>query len=217
LTGRCNPGTTRHVSLRPAISTLTDRVLGSPRLYDHVQEFFGLDELRRQVADVLASLEPGTLLDVGAGTAGFYPVVPVDFEYIALDVDERKLVRVREKFPKVRTVHGSGTNIPFADATVDYTLCVDVSHHLDDEEFEQLVTELARVTRRKLVFLDALRAPRLANRLFWALDRGSHPRAAVALRLVLERHFDLERFGTFRIHHVYAIAVAVPLGSIARL
>ena len=68
--------------------TLLDHVLDSPRLYDRVQKIFGLDELRRRVGSVLAHLDPGILLDVGAGTANFYSVVPDDFEYIALDPDD---------------------------------------------------------------------------------------------------------------------------------
>jgi ubiquinone/menaquinone biosynthesis C-methylase UbiE len=190
--------------------TVLDHLLGSPRLYDRVQKIFGLDELRRRVGAALAQFEPGTLLDVGAGTANFYSVVPDDFEYIALDVDERKLSRVRQRFPDVRTVRGSGTDVPLGDASVDYTLCVDVSHHLDDDELKQLIHELARITGRKLLFVDALRVPHLPNRLFWALDRGNHPRPADALRRELGRHFALQRFETFKIHHVYAIAVAIP-------
>jgi SAM-dependent methyltransferase len=198
------------------LSALTERVLGDPRLYDCVQRIFGIDEIRRRITEVLKRLEPGTLLDVGAGTAGFYPLLPAGFEYLALDVDDRKLSRAREKFPEVRTLHGSGADMPLADAAVDYTLCVDVSHHLDDDELQQLVRELARVTGRKLVFVDALAVPRLANKLFWSIDRGSYPRAAHMLRLALERHFTLERFDTFKIHHVYAIAVGIPVTPVPK-
>lgn len=196
---------------------MSERVLGDPRLYDRVQRIFGLDELRRRVADVFAALEPGTLLDVGAGTAGFYPVIPDDFDYIALDVDERKLSRVRQKFPDVRTVRGSGTDVPLGDRSVDYTLCVDVSHHLDDGGLEQLIQELSRITERNLVFIDALRVPRLPSRVFWALDRGNHPRSADTLRRELERGFALQRFETFKIHHVYAIAVGTPYSPNSRV
>jgi len=192
------------------VTSLADRVLGSPRLYDRVQRAFGIDQLRREIASVITRLEPGRLLDVGAGTAIFYPIVPPDFEYIALDVDDRKLARIGEKFPEVRTVRGSGTELPFADQAVDYTLCINVAHHLNDDELEPLVSELARVSRRKLVFVDPLRAPRVASNLLWALDRGSHPRQADALRWALERHFVLEEFATFTIYHAYVMAVAAP-------
>jgi Methyltransferase domain len=190
--------------------SVTERILGSPKLYDRVQNTFGLDELRRTVAPVLARLEPGALMDVGAGTANLYPVVPADLEYIAVDVDQRKLELAAEKFPGIRTVHASGTKLPVDDAAVEYTLCVDVSHHLLDDELDDLAGELARVTRRTLVFVDALRVPRLASTLLWKIDRGSHPRPLEAVRAALERRFVLDELDVFTIHHTYVMAVARP-------
>jgi ubiquinone/menaquinone biosynthesis C-methylase UbiE len=183
-------------------------VLGSARLYDRVQRIFGLEELRAHVASALGSLEPGSIVDVGGGTANLYPAVPVGFSYVALDVDERKLARAREKYPEIRTVVADATML--ADSEADYTLCVDVSHHLADEGFDRLLEGLARITRRKLIFVDALYVPRRRSRLLWAIDRGSHPRPRGAVHEALDRWFTLERFETFAIHHVYALAVAVP-------
>jgi hypothetical protein len=107
-------------------------------------------------------------------------------------------------------VHASGTKLPFDDAGVDYSLCVDVSHHLLDDEFDDLVSELARVTRTKLVFVDALRVSRLASRLLWTIDRGSYPRPLEAVRTTLERRFVLDELDVFTIHHTYVMAVARP-------
>jgi SAM-dependent methyltransferase len=187
-----------------------ERILGDPRLYDRVQKTFGLDRLRARVAPVLAGLEPGTLLDVGAGTANFYPVVPETLEYTALDPDERKLEGIRAKYPQVGTVLASGTSIPLEDDAVDHSLCVDVSHHLPDGELDAFFAEIARVTRRTLVFVDALRKPRLASRLLWLLDRGSHPRPLAPLRAAIERRFEIERLEEFTIQHAYVLVVARP-------
>jgi SAM-dependent methyltransferase len=191
--------------------SVTERILGSPRLYDRVQKTFGLDELRRTVAPALARLEPGVLIDVGAGTANFYPIVPGGIEYVAVDVDQRKLELAAEKFPGIRTVHASGTRLPFDDSAVDHALCVDVSHHLLDGELDDLVSELARVTRTKLVFVDALRVSRLASRLLWKIDRGSHPRPLDSVRAALGRRFVLDELDVFTIHHTYVMIVARPL------
>jgi SAM-dependent methyltransferase len=196
------------------LTALAERVLGSPRLYDWVQRIVGFEELRRRVANVLERLEPGTLLDVGAGTGGFFPVVPPEFGYIALDVDDRKLARIRERFPEVRTVAGSGTALPFADDAVDYSLCINVSHHLSDRDLERLVSELGRVTRRTLVFVDALRARRIASSVLWSLDRGSHPRSLEVIRAALETRFSLDVFESFTIRHAYLMTTAVPRGGV---
>jgi ubiquinone/menaquinone biosynthesis C-methylase UbiE len=187
-----------------------ERILGDPRLYDRVQTTFGLNRLRARVAPVLAALEPGTLLDVGAGTANFYPVVPATLEYVALDVDPRKLDGLRTKHPDVRTILASGTTMPLEDDAVDHALCVDVSHHLADDELDAFFAEIARVTRRTLVFVDALRKPRLASRLLWLLDRGSHPRPLPPLREAIERSFEVVRLEEFTIQHAYVLVVASP-------
>jgi len=192
------------------VTPLVERVLGDPRLYDRVQKTFGLDRLRARVAPVLAELEPGTLLDVGAGTANFYPVVPPTLAYTALDVDERKLEGLRAKYPEVPTILASGTGIPVENDAFDHALCVDVSHHLRDDELDPFLAELARVTRRTLVFVDALKLARLPSRLLWTLDRGSHPRPLEPLRAALERQFELRRVETFTIQHAYVLAVGAP-------
>lgn len=192
------------------VTSLVERVLGDPRLYDRVQKTFGLDRLRARVAPVLADLEQGTLLDVGAGTANFYPVVPESLGYTALDVDERKLEGLRAKYPHVPTILASGTTMPLEDDAVDHALCVDVSHHLRDDELDPFLAEIARVTKRTLVFVDALRVPRLASRLLWTIDRGSHPRPLEPLHDALARRFELERVETFAIRHVYVLAIGRP-------
>jgi len=190
-----------------------ERILGDPRLYDRVQKTFGLDRLRARVAPALAGLEPGTLLDVGAGTANFYPVVPETLEYVALDVDPRKLDGLQTKHPNIRTILASGTTMPLEDDAVDHALCVDVSHHLADDELDPFFAEIARVTRRTLVFVDALRKPRLASRLLWKFDRGSHPRPLAPLQAAIERSFEVERLEEFTIQHAYVLVVARPRTS----
>ena len=110
----------------------------------------------------------------------------------------------------MRTTLASGTDIPLENDAVDHALCVGVSHHLGDDELDPFLAEIARVTRRTLVFVDALKVPRVASRLLWAIDRGNHPRPLEPLRGVLERRFELERVETFAIQHVFVLAVGAP-------
>ncbi len=187
-----------------------DRVVGDPRVYDLVQRTLGLERLRRRVRPFLETLETGSLLDVGAGTANFLPVIPAHLEYLALDVDPLKLAGLRSKHPAVQTILASGTSMPLADASVDHALCVDVSHHLPDDELGALFAEIARVVRRTLVFVDALKVPRVASRLLWGIDRGSHPRPLETLRASLAASFDVTTLETFTIHHSYVLVVATP-------
>jgi SAM-dependent methyltransferase len=192
------------------VSRLAERVLGNAVLYDAVQRAAGIETLRRRLAPVLGALEPGALLDIGAGTGAFHGVLPAHVRYVALDVDERKLERLRATHPGAEGVVGSATALPFEDGSFEYTLCTNVSHHLEDAEVDRMVDELARVTRARLVFVDALRTGRLASRILWSIDRGSHPRSHEDLRGRLERRFAAVQAEVFTVRHRYLLFVGAP-------
>jgi ubiquinone/menaquinone biosynthesis C-methylase UbiE len=192
------------------VTSLVERLLGSPALYDPVQRAAGLEKLRRRLWPVLSQLEPGTLLDVGAGTGSFYGLVPPHVKYVPLDVDRRKLDRLREKHRDVVGVVASATALPFDDASFDYTLCTNVAHHLSDADLELLMAELARVTRRQLVFVDSLRVSSLASRVLWSIDRGSYPRSYEGLVAKLTSRFASQQLETFTVLHTYVLFVGGP-------
>jgi SAM-dependent methyltransferase len=197
------------------VSSLVERVLGNAVLYDAVQRAAGIEKLRRRLAPILGGLEPGSLLDVGAGTGAFYDLLPSRVRYVPLDVDERKLARLRERHDGVEGVVGSATAIPFEDDSFEYTLCTNVAHHLADAELERMVAELARVTWRLLVFVDPLRTRRIASRLLWRIDRGSYPRSHEELLRALTSRFasrEAERFAYLHAYLVFVGAPADPVG-----
>jgi ubiquinone/menaquinone biosynthesis C-methylase UbiE len=192
------------------VKPLSERVLGNAVLYDAVQRAVGLEKLRRRVTPILGRLGPGSLLDVGAGTGAFYELLPGHVKYVPLDVDGRKLERLSEKYEGVEGVVGSATSLPFDDASFDYTLCTNVSHHLSDPDADLMFDELARVTRRQLVFVDALRVNRLASRALWGIDRGSYPRSHDELLGKLTSRFAGQETETFTALHRYLVFVGTP-------
>ena len=193
------------------MSSPAERILGNPVLYDLVQRAAGIRRLQRRLSPILGQLEPGTLLDVGAGTGAFRTLLPPHVRYIPVDVDERKLDRLQAKHGGADGVVASATALPFEDSSVDYTLCTNVSHHLSDPELHLAVAELARVTRQELVFVDPLRVPRLASRALWSIDRGSHPRSYDELVDVLAARFDARRLETLTYLHTYLLFVGKPV------
>jgi demethylmenaquinone methyltransferase/2-methoxy-6-polyprenyl-1,4-benzoquinol methylase len=197
------------------VSSLLERVLGNAVLYDLVQRVAGIEELRRRLAPALGGLEPGALLDVGAGTGAFFDLLPSHVKYVPLDVDERKLARLRERHDGVEGVVGSATAIPFEDGSFEYTLCTNVSHHLVDADAELMFAELARVTGKQLVFVDALRTSRVASRILWSVDRGSHPRSHAELVEKLTSRFEPVRAEVFAVRHTYLLFVGAPRAGAA--
>lgn len=111
------------------------------------------DKRKRKAAEVLAALEPGSLLDVGAGrgegvmlarAAGHDPVVGIEpVEYLA---------------GKNNIMVGVATDLPFATHSWDTVMCLDVLEHLVPEDVEPALLEFRRVAK-KTVFLTASERP----------------------------------------------------------
>jgi hypothetical protein len=91
-------------------------------------------------------------------------------------------------------------------------VCVDVAHHLEDDELPGFVAEVARVARSRLVFVDPLWTRRLSvGALLWRYDQGAHPRTANTLLDALRARFEIERVERYRVLHHYVLCVARPL------
>jgi SAM-dependent methyltransferase len=189
------------------VKSLSERIVGNAVLYDAVQRAAGLERLRRRLSPILGRLGPGTLLDVGAGTGSFYGLLPPHVRYVPLDVDRRKLERLRDSHKVLGGVVASATALPFDDDSFDYSLCTNVAHHLSDADLELMVGELGRVTRQQLVFVDALRTNRLASRILWSIDRGAHPRSHEQLVESLSSGFAPKHVEAFTILHRYLLFV----------
>jgi SAM-dependent methyltransferase len=189
---------------------LPERILGSAFLYDAVQRAAGLERLKRRLSPILGRLGPGTLLDVGAGTGAFYGPLPTHVRYVPVDLDRRKLDRLIDKHKGLDGIVASATALPFDDASFDYSLCTNVAHHLSDPDLELMITELARVTRQQLVFVDPLRVNRLASRILWSIDRGSYPRSYEELVGKLTSRFASQQAETLTLLHRYVLFVGTP-------
>jgi len=105
-----------------------------------------LDKLIRYgaVADILGPNSQGTILEVGAGPHGLgcclpYPFTGVDTWYPT------------PPLPQNRAVRASGTDLPFADQSFDYVLCIEVMEHLPVDLRRKIVSEMCRVCRKQVI------------------------------------------------------------------
>ena len=190
---------------------LLHRVAAHPLVYDWIQRGAGYTEVSGRVARCLPAETPATVLDVGAGTGNLRRVVPDGAAYIWLDNDPVKLNGFLAKGSRSFAMLSDAPRLAVRDRGVDYVVCVDVSHHLTDDQLAGMMREFARVVRRQVIFVDAVkRQDSAVSRLLWGLDRGSHPRTDAALLTALGRQLRVERVERFKIFHTYLLCVANP-------
>ena len=137
-------------------------------------------------------------------------LVADETRYVWLDNDRLKLRGLLSKKLDCLAVLGDAARLPIASDAADWTVMVEVSHHLPDEALEACLREAARVTRDRFVFVDALRGSRLRSKLLWQLDLGRFPRTAEELMVALEKSFVLEDVERFRVNHDHLLCVCSP-------
>lgn len=201
----------REQPLSKSFRDILHTIVAQPQVYDLVQFALGRELTDRRLRPLFAEFAGQSVLDIGGGTGITARAIPNSARYICLDVDPQKLEGYRANYLGRPGIAASAAQIPLADKSVDYAVCIAIAHHLTDEQFEQFLGETARVVRRKFVFQDPTKRPRApASNLLWAYDRGSFPRPADTLQGALERHFTIERAIRYTIHHQYLLCVCLP-------
>ena len=115
-----------------------------------------------------------SVLDVGAGSGELLREIAkfarkgnrntklFGLEYNALSADS---IRSESKdFSEINSIRGNGFSIPFADNSIDYTICSLFTHHFTDENVVKLLAEMKRVSIRGVYVID-LHRHRIAYRL----------------------------------------------------
>jgi SAM-dependent methyltransferase len=185
------------------------KVVSDYRLYDLVQQAAGAGQVRARLRPLLDGAENQSVLDIGAGTGALRPYLPRSSQYIWVDNDPAKLRGYQSRGGGLALV-GSVFELGLAPKSVDQALCIAVAHHLADGELSRAFREIARVVKRRLIFLDPLDCPRLMSRMLWSIDRGSFPRSAEVLQRFLEESYVLEQAEVFTVLHRYFVCVATP-------
>jgi len=193
-----------------ALGRLHYAILGNPRVYEFHQAYGGGRPIAAQVKRQLKDVDGATLLDIGAGTGMVAGLIPPRTRYVWFDNDRLKLRGFRAKELDCLAVLGDAARLPFSSDAADWTVMVEVSHHLEDETLKASLEEAGRVTRERFVFVDALRGPRFRSKLLWQLDLGRFPRTEAELIEALETSFEVERVERFRVNHDHLLCVCVP-------
>jgi SAM-dependent methyltransferase len=146
-------------------------------IIDQVHEGYVFARRVRVLAELLAARLPhqARVLDIGCGDGRISQAVRTlrpDVAIEGIDV----LVRPKTHIP---VTPFDGARVPFADASFDVVMFVDVLHHTTDPTI--LLREAARVTRRDLVIKDHTRDGWLAGPTLRFMDYVGNARHGVAL------------------------------------
>jgi SAM-dependent methyltransferase len=126
--------------------------------------FGGARAVQAELAPLLhGSGGSATLLDVGTGTGDipdrlrrFASQHDVSLDVFGLD-GRVELVRATREFP-VAGVAGDALALPFAAQTFDFVIASQVLHHFANEDAVQLIREMHRVARRRVIIADLRRS-----------------------------------------------------------
>lgn len=193
-------------------------LIDDPRIYNAIQVLAGRHVTSQRLQNVLSDTSGMTVLDVGAGTGNLARSLPPRAVYWALDNDPAKLLYLKRKLPDARCILRSAVDTGLKDDAVDWSVCVTVAHHLDDEQLPLVIAEMSRVTRGSTLFVDALwTGKRGVQRLIWRYDRGYYPRSEDTLLHALRVDFHLEHVARFRMIQDYLLCVGQPIRNPAAL
>ena len=114
----------------------------------------GWDEETRRLADIVAGLPAGHVLDAACGTGFLTQHLPGDVT--ALDQSASMLEVARERRPDAELVVGDALALPFPDASFDLVFTAHFYGHLREADRVRFLAEARRVASRLVVVDTAL-------------------------------------------------------------
>jgi SAM-dependent methyltransferase len=182
------------MSTRDTIS----RVVSNPRVFEIQTAILRGHRLIESVLPLVSRItdghSSGTVVDVGGGTANARSLWPAGWTYISLDPDQR-LVGFNNSDETMQRLVGDASKLALLDSSVDVVFMKNVSHHLDNTQWPNALTEIRRVLKPDghFLFVDALWSQyRLISRLAWSVDAGRFPRVSEKVEKAIAESFDVE-------------------------
>jgi len=139
------------------------------------KDFLSIPAERERIIETIEIIPPDvqTILDVGCGNGAFLNSLPDGYQAIGLDFSREAL-----KYVKTKANCGDIVALPFKSASFDLVTCLEVLEHLSSGVFEKALSELQRVSKRKIWTFPSLSALRVvAGITRIAMCEGSIPRS----------------------------------------
>jgi SAM-dependent methyltransferase len=206
------------MSTRDTIS----RIVSHPRVFQVQTALLGGNRLTESLLPLVSrateGVSSGTVVDVGGGTASARSLWPAGWTYISLDPDQRLVTfdNSDNSDKAMQRLVGDASRLALLDNSVDVVFMKNVSHHLDNTQWPNALTEIRRVLKPEghFLFVDALWSQyRLISRLAWSVDAGRFPRVSEKVERAIADSFDVENVERLTlIHHCIMVTSRPRLG-----
>lgn len=114
-------------------------------------------------------LKEFSVLDVGAGSGELLRVTAAwaretgrKFHAVGLELNARSALAILDEsraFPEITSVRGDALALPFSNADFDYVICSLFTHHFVEQQVVEILREMNRVGRRRIIVIDLHRHP----------------------------------------------------------
>jgi SAM-dependent methyltransferase len=143
------------------------------------------------LAKTLRPLELNTVLDIGCGLGENSKVNPKG--YIGVDNSAPRISFAQKHFGVSRFLVADALKLPLKEKSCDLAMLIDTSHHLNDEEFSNIITTMKRVSRKWVLVSDPVlfEGQSGISRFFYDLDRGAKFRSMDGMASLLGAHCGL--------------------------
>lgn len=176
------------------------RLLTIPRFYEVFQRFLGGDGARKWLARNFWKPTSGeVIVDIGCGSGHILKFLPLDIEYLGIDISEEYIRSARRRFSTrgkffLGTAHDFVSQHDSYCGSADLVLCNGLLHHLSDSEALEVV-ELSKQIMKpggRLVCLEAAFLARQTLVSKWILnsDRGRHIRSEQEWKKLFGQAFE---------------------------
>lgn len=172
-------------------------LLNNPKFFNPFSKYFGdqgiVDEVVREETGSSGSVK---ILDLGCGTGNLSRLFP-PMNYIGVDSDEKYINFARENYKREFHVMNA-SDLKFSGDAFDMVFSKDLFHHLKDDEFVKVLSEIKRVLKPSGKALIIEISYRMADDLLYKkilrrLDRGEHIREFSALERFVRSIFSVEK------------------------
>lgn len=198
--------------MRKLVSLLLKNVVIWRFFRRFLDDVFGLYSDRIRLIKSSSDIDQPSVLDVGCGSGEFASVT--QGRYLGIDIDNQYINQAKKLYendPTKQFLCKDLINAKLSDSEFYMTLLIDFTHHVSDEDLNNIFNEVNTITSHYIVISDPVKqsSNNILGRMLTYLDRGEYIRSEEDLNILITNHFNLlkgKRIRRMGIESIYVLA-----------